>query len=113
MRNDTRLLFNAYVSQLGDLNGVADATVKFNVAPAVEQKLEERIQQSSEFLTRVNFITVTQQEGDKVGIGVTRPIAGRVNTNIPGHKRTLTDPTDTSDRGRYRCEQTNFDTAIK
>ena len=37
MRNETRLLFNAYVSQIALLNGVDSATVKFSVAPAVEQ----------------------------------------------------------------------------
>ena len=112
MRNETRILFNAYVSQIAMLNSVADATKTFTVAPVVEQKLEEKIQQSSEFLQRVNFVPVDQQEGDKVGIGVTRPLAGRTNT-AAGNRRTPTDPTDTSDLGRYRCEQTNFDHAIR
>lgn len=112
MRNDTRLLYNAYVSQIALLNSVPDATVSFSVAPVVEQKLEEKIQQSSEFLQRVGFVTVAQQEGDKVGIGVTRPLASRTNT-AAGNRRTPTDPTDTADLGRYRCEQTNFDHAIR
>ncbi|HEX7856048.1 MAG TPA: phage major capsid protein, P2 family [Sphingobium sp.] len=112
MRNDTRLLFTAYVRHIALLSGVADATKKFTVAPAVEQKLEERIKQTSEFLSQINFVPVDQQEGDKVGVGVTRPIASRTNT-AAGTRRTPTDPTDTSDLGRYRCEQTNFDHAIK
>ena len=112
MRNETRLLYNAYVSQIALLSGVPDATTQFSVAPVVEQKLVERIMQSSDFLSRVGNVTVTQQEGDKVGIGVTRPIASRTNT-AGGTRRTPTDPTDTSDLGRYRCEQTNSDTAIK
>lgn len=112
MRNETRILFNAYVSQIALLNSVPSATEMFSVAPAVEQKLEERIQHSSEFLSRINFYTVVQQEGDKVGIGTTRTIAGRTNT-AGGTRRTPTDPTDTYDHGRYRCEQTNFDWAIR
>ena len=112
MRNETRLLYNAYVSQIALLSGVPDATTQFTVAPVVEQKLVERVMQSSDFLSRVGNVTVTQQEGDKVGIGVTRPIASRTNT-AGGTRRTPTDPTDTSDLGRYRCEQTNSDTAIK
>jgi methylmalonyl-CoA mutase cobalamin-binding subunit len=114
MRNATRLLFNAYVSQIALLNGIdADSASKnFTVAPAVEQKLEEKIQQSSEFLNKISFVPVDAQEGDKVGIGVTRPLASRTNT-AGGNRRTPTDPTDSSDLGRYRCEKTDFDHAIK
>lgn len=114
MRNETRLLYTALVTQVAGLNGVADATVRFSVAPAIEQKLEENIQHSSEFLQLVNIIPVDQQEGDKVGFGVTRPIASRTATNSAnGTRRRPIDPTDTNDKGRYRCEQTNSDVAIK
>jgi len=112
MRNATRALYNSFVSQIALLNSVPSAAEKFTVAPAVEQKLEERIKEGSEFLSQVNTVPVDQQEGDKVGIGVTRPLASRTNT-AAGNRRTPTDPTDTSDLGRYRCEQTNFDHAIK
>lgn len=111
MRNETRALFNAYVSQIALLSGVPDATVKFTVAPVVEQKLEEVIKQGSEFLQAIQIVPVIEQEGDKVGVGTTRPIAGRMNT-AAGNRRNPTDPTDTSDRGRYSCKQTNFDTAL-
>jgi P2 family phage major capsid protein len=112
MRNATRTLFSAYVSKIALLSAVASASVMFTVAPAVAQKLEEKIQHSSEFLASINFVQVEQQEGDKVGVGITSPIAGRTNTSGNG-ERVAIDPTDTSDLGRYRCEQTNFDTAIK
>lgn len=112
MQNSTRALFNAYVSQIALLNGVHDATVTFTVAPAVEQKLEEVISHSSEFLQAIQIVPVMAQIGDKVGVGVTRPLAGRVDTSGAG-RRTPTDPTDTSDKGQYVCMQTNFDHAIK
>ena len=112
MRNETRLLYNAYLGQIAQLNSVPDATAQFSVSPVVEQKLLERLMMSSDFLSRVGNITVTAQEGDKVGIGVARPIASRTNT-ATGTRPTPTDPTDTSDLGRYRCEQTNSDTAIR
>ncbi|SNS20093.1 phage major capsid protein, P2 family [Sphingomonas laterariae] len=112
MRNSTRLLFTAYVSQIALLNGVADASVKFTVSPAVEQTLEEKIQESSEFLQQIQIIGVPEQTGQKVGVGVTRSIAGRTNT-AAGNRRTPTDPTDTSDEGTYFCRQTNYDHAIK
>lgn len=111
MRRETRLAFNAYLAQLARLNGIDLATESFSVAPSVQQKLVELIQKSSAFLQKIAFETVVNQEGDKVGIGVTRPIAGRVNTR-GGTRRTPTDPTDTSDGGRYRCEQSFYDHAI-
>lgn len=111
MRRETRLAFNAYLGQLARLNGVDLATESFSVAPAVQQKIVELIQKSSTFLSKIAFETVVNQEGDKVGLGVTRPIAGRVNTR-GGTRRTPTDPTDTSDGGRYRCEQSFYDSAI-
>src|SRR3546814_731264 len=112
MRNETRLLFTAYVSQIALLNGVADATTKFSISPAVEQKLEEKIQESSDFLSEINIVGVPQQSGDKVGVTVTRPIASRTNTGA-GNRRTPSDPTDTTDEGGYHCRQTNYDHAIK
>lgn len=114
MRNETRILFSAYVSQIALLNGLDAANVDkhFTVAPAVEQKLEEKIRESSDFLSQIETVPVDQQEGDKVGIDVTRPLASRTNT-AAGDRRTPTDPTDTSDLGRYRCEKTDFDYALK
>lgn len=112
MQNSTRILFTAYVSQIALLNSVADATIPFTVAPVVEQKLEEVIKNSSEFLQQINIEPVVQQSGAKVGVGVNRTMAGRTDT-AAGNRRTPTDPTDTSDRGQYFCRQTNFDSAIK
>jgi P2 family phage major capsid protein len=112
MRNETRLLFTAYVSQIALLNSVADATVKFSVAPVVEQKLEEKIKESSDFLQQINVEPVVEQSGQKIGVTVTRPLASRTNT-AAGIRRTPTDPTDTTDDGGYTCKQTNFDHAIR
>lgn len=111
MRRETRIAFNAYLKQLAQLNNVDLATESFSVAPSVQQTLIALLQQSSSFLSKIAFETVLNQEGDKVGLGVTRPIASRVNTR-GGTRRTPTDPTDTSDGGRYRCEQTFYDYAI-
>ena len=113
MRNETRLLFNAYVSQIALLNGVSEDAVSknFTVAPVVEQRLEEVMKESSEFLQLIQIVPVTQQQGQKVGVGITRPLAGRVNT-AGGTRRNPTDPTDTTDKGQYLCVQTNYDHAL-
>lgn len=110
MRNETREHFNAYLEQLARLNGVSDPTKKFTVAPSVQQKLESRIQESSEFLGRINIMPVSEQEGEKLGLGVTGTIASRTDTT-QGDRQPV-DPTDLTDT-KYRCEQTNYDTALR
>lgn len=108
MRNQTRALFSAYCSQIALVNNVPDATVMFNVDPVVEQRLEERIRESSEFLMQINVIPVTQQVGQTLGLGVTRTLAGRVDTSGAG-ERNPTDPTGNAETNSYHCRQTNFD----
>ncbi|MDH0894704.1 MULTISPECIES: phage major capsid protein, P2 family [Pseudomonas] len=110
MRNETRALFNAYLQQLAQLNGVTDVTTKFATAPSVAQTLESRIQESSEFLSRVNIYGVTEQMGEKIGLGVTGNVAGTTDTDVKD--RETRDPSALDDRG-YICTQTNFDTHLK
>lgn len=110
MRKETRALFNSYVSQIALLNGIAaaDAQAKFNVDPVVEQRLEQRLAESSEFLQAINMTPVTQQKGQTLGLGVTRTIAGRTDTS-GGARRNPTDPTGNEETNTYTCEQTNYD----
>lgn len=110
MRNDTRALFAAYVTQTALNNSVPDATVKFSVDPVVEQRLEARMAESSEFLTAINVIPVTNQQDQTLGLGTTRTIAGRTDTS-GGTKRNPSDPTGNSEINNYNCRQTNFDWA--
>lgn len=111
MRNDTRTLFIAYCSRLALLNSVASVAATFAVAPAVEQKLEEIIKQGSEFLQLINVTPVTQQSGDKLGLGTTRSIAGRTNT-ANNNRRQPSDPTDSALKDQYFCTQTDYDHAF-
>jgi P2 family phage major capsid protein len=109
MRNDTRRLFNAYALRVAQLNGVESANESFSVTPSVQQTLEDQLQASSSFLGRINMIGVQQQEGDKVKLGVSGTVAGRTNTKTKD--RTPRNVSDLKENG-YRCEKTNFDTAI-
>lgn len=110
MRNDTRVLFNGYLQRQAVLNNVPDASQKFSVAPTVEQALEDRIRESADFLTQVNVQSVDQQSGDKLGLGISSPAAGRTNTTTTDRQPRNLLALD--DRG-YTCVQTNFDTSIK
>lgn len=109
MQNSTRVLYNAYLNQVATLNGlkVEDLSKKFAVDPTVSQKLETRIQESSEFLQKINIFGVTEQEGEKVGLGVSGTIAGTTDTTKNDRK---TRDMSALDARRYRAEQTNFDT---
>ena len=110
MRNDTRVKFNAYMSQIATLNSVDDVTKKFTVSPSVQQTLESKMQESSAFLSKINMMPVTEQEGEKLGLGIAGTIAGTTDTTSqdrePVNQLDLTGNT-------YRCEQTNFDTALR
>jgi P2 family phage major capsid protein len=109
MKNETRLVFNAYLERLQQLNNAGNVYNTFDVAPSVQQKLETKIQESSEFLSKINIVGVVEQEGDKLGLGISSPVASRTDTN-KGERQTR--DLSTLDSQRYRCEKTNFDTHI-
>jgi P2 family phage major capsid protein len=109
MRNETRRAFNGYLAQIATLNGVDSATEKFTVSPSVQQTLESKIQESSEFLGRINMIGVSEQMGDKIGLGVSGPIASTTNTATTDRS---TRDVAVMDQQGYVCTQTNFDTHL-
>lgn len=110
MRNETRALFRAYLQKQASLNGVPSATEQFTVAPSVEQTIETRVQESSDFLMNVNSYGVRDLKGEKIGLFVGSTIAGRTDTTQSD--RTPVDPTD-MDSTDYECKKTDFDTALR
>ena len=109
MRNDTRVLFDQFTSRLTQLNGVSDATKMFNVEPSVQQTLEMKIQESSDFLRRINVMGVDELKGEKLRLGSSGPIAGRTDTN--NNDRQTRDMSD-MDGNQYECRFTEFDTHL-
>ncbi|MGO4222143.1 phage major capsid protein, P2 family [Lysobacter sp. TAF61] len=109
MRNNTRLLYSALLAQIAQLNGVPSAEQKFSVDPSVQQTLETRMQETSDFLARINIIGVTEQIGAKLGLGIGSPIASTTNTATTD--RATKDPTALDENG-YHCTQTNSDTHL-
>lgn len=110
MLNSTRTQYDAYTQQIGKLNGVADPSRSFTVAPAVAQTLRAKLKLTSDFLSRINIIPVVAQEGDKVGVGVKGTIASRTDTRAKDRAPRF--PGDL-DESRYRCEKTDFDTLVR
>lgn len=109
MRNDTRKAFNNLRSRIAQLSGVDNAAETFAVEPSVQQTLESKIQESSEFLSRINMIGVDEIKGEKLGLGVSGPIAGR--TDVSQNDRTPRDLTALDDNA-YECFSTEFDTFL-
>lgn len=109
MRNETRELFNRYLERQAELNGISDARESFTIDPSVEQKLEERVQESSEFLGKINISPVRDLKGEKLGMGVGGTIARRTNTSV--HDRQTKDPTSL-DNNLYELFKTEFDTHV-
>ncbi|WP_321966507.1 phage major capsid protein, P2 family [Burkholderia cepacia] len=110
MRNDTRELYSRYVGRIQELNGVNDATVKFSVAPSVQQTLETKTQESSAFLSSINIYGVAEMEGEKIGLGVSSPIASRTDTSKQDRQ---TRDVSSLESHRYRCEKTDYDTHVR
>jgi P2 family phage major capsid protein len=118
MQDHTRALFSAYVGQIAALNNLGSHTFmagsteikKFSVAPSIEQRLQAKLQTTSDFLSRINVIPVIPQIGDRVGVGVTRTLAGRTNT-AAGQRRTPTSPFGSDAIDQYTAKQTNYDYA--
>lgn len=109
MRNETRLAFNSYLERIAQLSAVASATHTFAVEPTVQQTLETKIQETSAFLQRVNIMGVAELEGEKLGLGISGPVASRTNTAT---KDRQTRDLSSLDQRRYKCAKTNFDTHI-
>lgn len=108
MNPQTRARFSSYAATIALLNAVESPAQTFAVAPVVEQRFEEKLKETIEFLGMINIENVTQQSGQTLALESTRPIAGRKDTS-GGQRRDPTDPTDNAESNTYNCLQTNFD----
>ncbi|MDX7273263.1 phage major capsid protein, P2 family [Serratia marcescens] len=113
MRKQTRFKFNAFLSRLAELNGVAtgDLDKKFSVEPSVTQTIMTRVQDSSTFLTHINIVPVKEMKGEKVGLGVSGSIASTTDT-AGGDERETADFASLDAEG-YFCQQVNYDFHIR
>ncbi|SBS65489.1 phage major capsid protein, P2 family [Vibrio atlanticus] len=111
MQQHTKTKLSAYVKAVAAQNDVDDATEKFNVTPNGTQRIIAAIRESNWFLKKINIISVKNQKGESIGLGVTGMIASRTDTSGAGKRK----PKDHSSMGAmpYMCEQVNFDTALR
>lgn len=111
MRNDTRELYNAFCENIAEINGASDATQKFTVTPSVQQKLIDRKQETSEFLSKINIIPVPEMKGELLGLGIGGPLVSNTDTSGNGTRQTVSP--STMDGYGYECFQNNSDTHLR
>lgn len=109
MRNDTRQAFNQLLSRLAHLSNVSSASESFTVEPSVQQTLESKIQESSAFLGAINMIGVDQIKGQKLGLGVSGPLASRTDVTQKDRKTHDVSALESHD---FELASTEFDTHI-
>lgn len=110
MREETRILYNQFCERIAELNEVGDASTKFTVTPSVQQKLIDKKQESSAFLSRINIVPVTEKEGEVLGLSVGSPLISNTDTSGAGTRGTV-DPSSL-DKVGYNCRKNNSDTHI-
>ena len=107
MNAETKKQFETYMAELQAANGGQDPTMSFSVSPSVSQTIAKRVQESSDFLKRINIHQVDNPEGEALRLGVSGgPIARRTSG-----ERETTDASDLDANG-YTCKQTNYDTHL-
>lgn len=105
----SRKKFNVMKTTVAKANEVDDVTEKFTVTPAVEQRIVTQMGERSGFLKQINVVGITEQKGQKLGLGVGAPIASRTNTNDKDRETAYVGSLTPDD---YEAKQTNYDTHI-
>lgn len=106
LKPETAQQIDAYIAEVKKINGASGTERAFTVNPTVAQNIELKTQESSHFLSLINIVRVDEQAGDKLGLGISQPIASRT-----AGTREPVDPTVLDSSG-YLCRKTDFDTHI-
>lgn len=114
MQEITAQKYDAYLRRQAELNNLTYSVLadgrKFTVAPTAQQKLYEKMRESSEFLGHISIIFPDEQTGETLGLDSNSTIASTTDTSGDGTRKTK-DISKLSKQG-YFCQQVNFDTHI-
>lgn len=106
--------YNAYLERQAELNNlpfnVLATGSKFTVQPSVQQKLYEKVRESSDFLKSISFVFVDEQTGEPLGLDSAHTVASTTDTSGDGERKTT--PIAKFVKQTYHCQQINFDTHI-
>ncbi len=111
MRHATQQKFNALMTNMAQSYGVANMSESFSATTPMAQKLNDAIQASAAFLSRINIIPVEDIMGEVLDMQIHSTIAGRTDTSGDGER----DPqlAGSPDGRQYVCKQTDFDVGIE
>jgi P2 family phage major capsid protein len=112
MKETTRKSFNQMCARLATAYGVESVTRQFTVAPSIEQRLQDKIVEQSEFLPKINVITVDEMAGENILGSASGPVSGRTDTSVPGAERAPRDVLGL-DKYLYQLFQTNSDVYMR
>lgn len=109
MKNNTRVMFNTMCQQIAKTYGINDVTKLFSATPSIEQKLMDKIVESSAFLQKINIVPVDDLQGEKI-FGSVSGIVGK-RTDTTDKDRQTKGPLGLDATG-YKCEKTEYDVHI-
>ena len=109
MKDITRKKYEQFCLDQAELNGVSSIHHKFSVEPTVQQKLEDKMAETSTLFSRVNVIGVDEMKGDKIGLGVPGTVASNTDTSTKDRE---TQSPFALDPDGYEVFKNNFDTHI-
>lgn len=109
MKNQTREKFEQMTGNIAKNYGVKSVEKHFAATPSVEQKLNDKIVETSDVLQRINVIGVDELKGEKILGSASGVIGKRTNTAVGDRQTTNVLGLDTQG---YECVKTEFDVHI-
>lgn len=110
MTNAAQAAFLKFRQQMHQINGAPIEAQSFAVEPSVQQRLEDRIQDSSAFLSQINIVGRDELKGEKLGLDVGEPITSNTDTDLKAREGTELGAVDGTG---YEMFKNNFDTYIR
>ncbi len=81
----------------------------FTISPSAQVTIAKRLQESADFLSKINIIDVIDKSGQKVCINSDKPTASTTDTSVSDRTPSNYDEELINE---YNCTQTNYDVAI-
>lgn len=112
MRPDTRKQYNALQAAMAKSYGVDNATQQFTATPLMAQTLNDAVQKSSGFLSRITIAPRSDLVGEVLTMSIATSVAGRTDTSGSGERSPQQAGAPNKTRG-YVMKQHNYDVAMK
>ena len=81
MRALTRKQFMTLCAVMARNYGVPNVEQQFSITPSVEQRLQYKIVEQSEFLGKINVLPVDELQGQNILASASSPVSGRTDTS--------------------------------